>query len=105
MQIIKSWHATTKRQIKVIDYDFAAFQEKDTTRLIRKEIEEEQLDNDHKPFSVILKQLAQEQTDNVLAFNYYDTLRFITNSIGGLIVYNHLRLSAWRFIKEDYDVI
>jgi hypothetical protein len=36
MQIIKSWHATTKRQMKVIDYDFGNIQEKDSTKQIRK---------------------------------------------------------------------
>jgi len=29
----------------------------------------------------------------------------VTRHIGGLTAYHHLRRSAWRFSKEDYDVL
>jgi hypothetical protein len=58
MNIIKSWHATTKRETKVIDYDFESIQEKESSKKIRQEIEEEQIGNDHKLFSTILKEIG-----------------------------------------------
>lgn len=105
MEIIKSWHASTKRQISTIDYDFGTMQEKDSTRQIRKEIEEEHIGDDHKSFLHVIHEICEAQTDVALAFDYYDTLRYVTQNIGGLTAYHKLKLSAWRFIKEDYEVL
>jgi hypothetical protein len=105
MKIIREWHSSTNKPLETLEYDFKEPPMTKHVKLIREEIEEEHIADDHKPFGLLVRHYLEEQTDVSLAHSYYQSLSFVANNINGIIFHERMTLNVWDFLKEDYAIV